>query len=244
MHDIGTGNLNRNNGLEVEKAIPDVGEGKSVIGVADDKLQGSGEKHAEERMPLSEEQIVVESIDETTRYRALAATLLDLNRQQKLKEPLIGNLRATVHVYKTCEDGKDITESFMAILLPPPDRDSKEAEKSGLEAESVDLLEDRVPNNNDPTTQQLPPEGDLKEEDETSGFWVELVDLFGDNVPNDHKKKNKVIFSLKELEEFVRTSLPATEKVRSLSRAAKLLSEAGHWDKRETWAQSKRRRLG
>ena len=232
-----------NNGSEVEKAIPDVGEGKSVMGVADDAVQGSGEKYAEERMPLSEEQMVVESIDETTGYHALAARLLDLNRKHKLKEPLIGNLRATVHVYKACEDGKDITESFIATLLPPPEGDSEEAEKSGLEAESVDLLEDRVPKDNDPTTQLLPLEGDLEEEDEISGFWVELGDLFGDNFPKGHKKKNKVIFSLKELEEFVRTSLPATEKDRSLTRAAKLLSEAGQWEKRETWAQSKRRRL-
>jgi len=114
--------------------------------------------------------MVLESIDETTGYHALAARLLDLNRQGKLKEPLVGPLGATVHVYKACEDGKEIKESFMATLLPPPEGDS--------------------------------------EEEEISGFGVELPDLLGDNVPNSHDPKNKVMFSLKELEKFGRTALP------------------------------------
>ncbi|KAG0641774.1 hypothetical protein HOY80DRAFT_1111223 [Tuber brumale] len=195
-----------NNGPEVEKDIPEVGKGKTVMGVGDDKLGGGGEKDAEEPVALSEEQMVVESIDETTRYHALAARLLDLNRQGKLKEPLVGTLGATVHVYKACEDGKEIKESFMATLLPPPEGDLE------------------------------PPEGNLEEE-EISGFGVELVDLLGDNVPKGHDPKNKVMFSLKELEKFVRTSLPQTEMMRSCARAVKLLSAAGQWEERETWAQ-------
>jgi len=161
-----------NNGPEVEKDIPEVGEGKTVIGVEDDEQRGGGEKDAEEPVTLSEEQMVVESISEATGYRSLATGLLDLNRQGKLKEPLVGTLGATVHVYKACEDGKEIKESFMATLLPPP-------------------------------------EGDLEEE-EISGFGVELVDLLGDNVPKGHDPKSKVMFSLKKLGEFVRTSLPQT----------------------------------
>ena len=195
-----------NNGPEVEKDILEVEEGKPVMGVEDNEQGGGGEKDAEEPVALSEEQMVVESIDETTGYHALVARLLDLNSRGKLKEPLVGTLGATVHVYKACEDGKEIKESFVATLLPPPEGDS--------------------------------------EEEEISEFGVELVDLLGDNVPKGHNPKNKVMFSLKELEEFVRTSLPQTEKVRSYTRAEKLLRAAGVWEERETWAQSKRRRLG
>lgn len=266
-----------NNGPEVEKDISEVGEGKTVMGGENNELQGGRETDTEERVPLSEEQIVVESIDGTTGYRALAARLLDLNRQGKLKEPLIGKLGATVHVYKACPNGKEITESFMATLLPPPEVDLEEAENSGFGVESVALVGDNVPTGNDPATLLLQPKGVLDEEatpgfgielvnlvgdnvrkgndpatlppqlegdldeEETPGFGVELVDLLGDNVPKSHKPKSKIMFSLKELEEFVRTSLPQSEKSRSLTRAAKLLSDAGHWEKRETWAQSKRR---
>ena len=160
------------NGQEVENDIPEVGEGGTIMGVEDDEQGGDGEKDAQQPEPLSEEQMVVESIDETTGYHALVARLLDLNRQGKLKEPLVGTLGATVHVYKVCEDGKEIKESFMATLLPPPERGW--------------------------------------EEEEISGFGVELVDLLGDNVPKGHDPKSKVMFSLKKLGEFVRTSLPQT----------------------------------
>ncbi|KAG0638986.1 hypothetical protein HOY80DRAFT_1046509 [Tuber brumale] len=202
-----------NNEPEVEKDIPEMGKGKTMMGVENDQLGGGCEKDAEEPVALSEEQIVLESIDETTGYHALAARLLDLNRQGKLKEPLVGTLGATVHVYKACEEGKEIKESFMATLLPPPEGDLE------------------------------PPVGNLEKE-ERSGFGVELVDLLGDNVPMGHDPKNKVMFSLKELEKFVGTSLPETEERRSFARAVKLLRAAGQWEERESWAQSKRRRLG
>ncbi|KAG0633144.1 hypothetical protein HOY80DRAFT_659537 [Tuber brumale] len=203
-------------GPKVEKDILEVVEGKTMMGVEDDELGGGSEKDAEEPVALSEEQMVLESIDETTGYHTLAARLLDLNSKGKLKEPLVGTLGATVHVYKACEDGKEIKESFMAtLLLLPPEKDLE------------------------------PLEGNLEDpEEEISGFVIELVDLLGDNIPKGHDPKDKVMFSLKELEKFVGTSLPQTEMMRSCARAAKLLNAAGYWEERETWAQSKRRRLG
>ncbi|KAG0137950.1 hypothetical protein HOY82DRAFT_645060 [Tuber indicum] len=195
-----------NNKPKVEKDIPEMGEGTTVMGVENDELGGGGEKDAEEPVALSEEQMVVESIDDTTGYHALAARLLDLNCQGKLKEPLVGTLGATVHVYKACQDGKEIMESFMATLLLPLEGDLE------------------------------PPEGNLEKE-ERSGFGVELVDLLGDNVPMGHDPKNKGMFSLKELEKFVGTSLPETEKIRLYAQAVKLLRAAGQWEERETWAQ-------
>ena len=190
---------------EVKKDKPEVGEGKTVMGVEDDERGGGGEKDVEELVAISEEQMVVKSIDETTGYHYLSARLMDLNRQGKLKQPLVGTLGATVHVYKASEDGKDIRESFMATLLPSP-------------------------------------EGDLDKE-RLSGFGVALEDLLGGNVPEGNDPKDDIRFSLKELEEFVRTSMPQTEKYRANARAVKLLSAAGQREERETWAQSKRRRL-
>ena len=115
----------------------------------------------------------MESINGSTRYPHLSARLRDLNSQGKLMELLVGTLGAAVNVYKASKDGKEIQESFMAILLAPP--------KVALDKEEI------------------------------SGFWVALEDLLGDNVPEGHDPKNKVMFSLKVLEEFVRPSLPQTK---------------------------------
>ncbi|KAG0137907.1 hypothetical protein HOY82DRAFT_535235 [Tuber indicum] len=146
-----------NNELKIEKDIPEMGEGTTVMGVENDELGGGGEKDAEEPVALSEEQMVVESIDDTNGYHTLAPRLLDLNHQGKLKEPLVDTLGATAHVYKACEDGEEIKESFMATLLPPPEGDLEppegnleKEERSGFGVELVDLLGDNVPMGHDP----------------------------------------------------------------------------------------------
>ncbi|KAG0137593.1 hypothetical protein HOY82DRAFT_597941 [Tuber indicum] len=74
-----------------------------------DKLEvghdGLGD-NAENGVGISEEQMVVDSIDETTGFHDLSAKLSDLNCQGKLKEPLVGDLQGTVKIYKASQDSK------------------------------------------------------------------------------------------------------------------------------------------
>ena len=72
-----------------------------------------------------EEKMVVDSIDGTTSFHDLATRLLDLNHQGKLRKPLVGDLTATVHIYKANKDRTEIEESFKATLLPPPTNNSQ-----------------------------------------------------------------------------------------------------------------------
>ena len=59
---------------------------------------------AQNRVSISEEQMVIDSINETMGFYDVIAKLLDFNHQGKLKKPYIGNLEGTVQVYKTSQD--------------------------------------------------------------------------------------------------------------------------------------------
>jgi len=108
---------------------------------------------AQNSVIVSEEQTVIEEIDETTGFHILIAKLLDLNRRGKLKEPLIGDLQGTVQLYKTSEDGKDIMESFSATLLPRPPNQENGPIEFGISLE--DLFGGSVPEGHDPRTEIL-----------------------------------------------------------------------------------------
>ena len=92
--------------------------------------------------------MVVDSIDGTANFHDLAARLWDLNRQGMLRRPLVGDLGATVYIYKANEDENDIKQSFRATLLPPPMNEAEAPTGFGISLE--DLLGGRVPNNHDP----------------------------------------------------------------------------------------------
>ena len=85
--------------------------------------------------------------DKSTNYKGLVKMLLDLNRQGKLEQPLVGSLKATVYIYRASEDGKDIMESFRATVLPPPPAGEGPKEFGVTMGE---LLGDSVPEGQDP----------------------------------------------------------------------------------------------
>ena len=124
-------------GLKVENALLEVVDKELCIG-------------RDEPGDRSEEQMVVDSIDGTTSFHDLAARLLDLNHQGKLRKPLVGDLRATVHIYKANKDRTDIEESFKATLLPPLTNDLQTKAPTGFGILLEDLLGGQVPDNLDP----------------------------------------------------------------------------------------------
>ncbi|CUS07195.1 unnamed protein product [Tuber aestivum] len=74
-------------------------------------LQASNKQPEEETQPhksMSEEETVVDSIDSTTNLNDLAKKLIDLDRRDELRQPLVSSLRATLHVYRASKDGRDI----------------------------------------------------------------------------------------------------------------------------------------
>ncbi|RPB02594.1 hypothetical protein L873DRAFT_418813 [Choiromyces venosus 120613-1] len=167
-------------------------------------LQAANEEPEEEVRPhgsTSEEETVVDSIDGATNLNDLANNLMDLNRRDKLRQPLVGNLSATLHVYRANEDGRDIVQSFEATLLPQPVVDG----------------------------------GGPKE------FGITMEELLGDSVPEGQDPGDRIMFCLENLRDFIRRSIPDTERVRATRRAKKLLRMAGVWEEEETFAQSKRR---
>jgi len=83
------------------------------------------ETDGNEAMTENEELLVIQSIDTSTDKRALVQRLLDLDRQQKLQKPLIGDLKATLHVYHASKDLKEVVESLNTTVLPAPVDDSK-----------------------------------------------------------------------------------------------------------------------
>ena len=124
-----------NSGLEVE------GE----PGVRGREL-GDGAQNT--RVSISEEQTVIDSIDETMGFHDLIAKLLDLNRRGKLKKLLVGDLHGMVQVYKTSQDKKEILKSFGATLLPRPMNQEDKPGEFGIALE--DLFGGSVPEGHEP----------------------------------------------------------------------------------------------
>jgi len=71
----------------------------------------------------TEEEKVIDMIDESTRHQDLTLILQRLDQESKLGKPLIGELKATLHVYRATEDRKDIVPLFSTTVLPLPPHD-------------------------------------------------------------------------------------------------------------------------
>ena len=91
----------------------------------------------------TEERILIESIDESTKLHDLANRLRDLNGQDKLRMPLIGQLESSLSVYRASEDFQDITEIFGTTILPPPPIDS--AEPRAFQITMQDIFGEDIP---------------------------------------------------------------------------------------------------
>jgi len=146
---------------------------------------------------------LINNIKGATKLTNLADKLLNLNQRTKLKQPVVGTLEATLHVYRAMNDGKDITKTFGTTLLPLPQAN----EESPLE------------------------------------FSVTMKDILGESTPNCQDPADSIMFRLEGLRDFIKNSIPDTERVRASHRAEMLLKRVGEWEEQETFAQSKRQCL-
>ena len=124
------------------------GQTKVVIVLSFSENSAESPMQAANGQSKDKEQTVVEGINESTNLNDLAKKLIELNRQRKLGQPLVGSLEATLYVYRAAEDSSDIIESFSATVLPPPLADAEVPREFGLTME--DLLGDAVPKDQDP----------------------------------------------------------------------------------------------
>jgi len=97
-----------------------------------------------------DEQILLNSIDQSTELNDLTEKLFVLNQQGKLLQPLVGNLAATLYIYKAVEEGNGIEASFVATLLPPPTADEDKSEPTEFRITMQDLLDKCLPKPDDP----------------------------------------------------------------------------------------------
>jgi len=109
---------------------------------------------------------LIESIDEETDLHDLAEQLLILNEHGKLRQPLLGNVHARLHIFKASDAGDDIVQSFSANLLPPEPEGS--TAPTEFEITLLDMLGNQVPKKHDPADKITFVLEDLKEVIESS----------------------------------------------------------------------------
>ena len=154
-----------------------------------------------------DEQILLNSIDESTEVNDLTEQLFFLNQQGKLTQPLLGSLEATFYVYRAVKGGQDIEASFVATMLPPP-----------------------------PTAH--------KDKSNPTEFKITMQDILDNSLPRDTKPTEEIAFSLAVLQEYIETSIPATERLRATTRAENLLEALRGSNDEPTFSKRKRQRLG
>ncbi|KAG0134922.1 hypothetical protein HOY82DRAFT_634538 [Tuber indicum] len=95
-----------------------------VLSFTESQLRGNTVEDTTDANCNTEEQTVIDSINESTTQTNLAQILEQLNQRAKLKKPLIGELSATLHLFRATNDYTDIEEFFNSTVLPLPVSDS------------------------------------------------------------------------------------------------------------------------
>lgn len=80
-----------------------------------------------------EEQALLSTINDSTRFLPLASDLLALHRQDKLSKPLLGRVDGTVHIFRANPARDAIIESFTATLLPNPPTGTRQSFSLAIE---------------------------------------------------------------------------------------------------------------
>lgn len=81
--------------------------------------------HSQSETPLPwisdsfvEEAELISTVNHSTKLRDLADALLDLHHLGRLSQPLLGDVNATLHIFRLNSAGDDILETFTATILP------------------------------------------------------------------------------------------------------------------------------
>ncbi|PUU72481.1 hypothetical protein B9Z19DRAFT_1069742 [Tuber borchii] len=80
----------------------------------------------------SNEQRLLKSINNTTDLRQLAAQLFQLNQDGELQQALLGEITATLYIYKADECNKDIVKTFSMTLLPVAAEDKPDEDREPI----------------------------------------------------------------------------------------------------------------
>lgn len=73
-----------------------------------------------EDLEPTEESILLARINQHTNHRKLASDLLGLHLRSRLSNPLLGRIKATVHIFRRNAAQLDIEQTYNAVLLPAP----------------------------------------------------------------------------------------------------------------------------
>ncbi|KAG0134932.1 hypothetical protein HOY82DRAFT_601811 [Tuber indicum] len=122
-----------------------------------------------------DEQALLDSINDTTVANDLADQLFTLNQEEKLTKPLVGNLEASIYVYKASEAADDIIETFSTKLLPPPPTDLADSSPQEFGINLDELFGGHVPEGQNPKDQILFNLADLQDCVEESITRTELL---------------------------------------------------------------------
>ncbi|PUU75380.1 hypothetical protein B9Z19DRAFT_1067476 [Tuber borchii] len=112
------------------------------------------------------EKALIASIKEDMDINELAEKLFILNKQGGLSRPLLGEVGASLHLFKATDEGDDIVQTFFANLLPPEPKATKTPNKFGITLR--DILGNLVPMGHDPAYEITFALEDLKEVVESS----------------------------------------------------------------------------
>jgi len=91
-----------------------------VLSFMESQLRGNPVEDTTDANSNTEEQTVIDSINQSTTQTNLAEMLEQLNQRAKLEKPLIGDLSATLHLFHATKDYTDIEEFFNSTVLPLP----------------------------------------------------------------------------------------------------------------------------
>lgn len=69
---------------------------------------------------MTEESILLASINQYTNHRKLSSDLLDLHFRSRLSNPLLGCIEATMDIFHRNVAQLDMEQTYTAVLLPQP----------------------------------------------------------------------------------------------------------------------------
>ncbi|PUU75201.1 hypothetical protein B9Z19DRAFT_1067613 [Tuber borchii] len=95
-----------------------------VLSFIENQLRGNLVEDNTDTNSNTEEKTLIDSINKSTTQTNLAQLLEELNQRALLKKPLIGDLSATLHLFRATKDYTDIEEFFNATVFPLPVSDN------------------------------------------------------------------------------------------------------------------------
>ena len=95
-----------------------------ILFFMESQLRGNPVEDTTDANSNTEEQTLIDSVNQSTTQINVAEMLAQLNQCAKWKTPFIGDLSAALHLFRATKDYEDIEEFFNSTVLPLPVSDS------------------------------------------------------------------------------------------------------------------------